>query len=204
MTGVNSHGPILRPRLLIYKAVCTIIFLIAPISAEAQNSPSQVRSPELEIYAVALEQIYIGPETKILLISDSTTSWWEFAGRRPGLGIFSDLISDLPADLIARFATANSTPSLIQGLPNVSVPLEIQNRSEEELGEATDPTLSMQYPDATGILELTLPGISSNGEQALLHVVFSCGPRCGGGKLIYLVKEEGCWVVKQTEPTWTF
>lgn len=206
MIEIYSGGTKSRSRLLMYIAVCVMVLITIPISSAAQDSAVQDRSTDLEIYAAALEQVYIVPETKIILIADSTTSWWDFAGREPGLGIFSDLIRGLPSELVTSFAAANSSPSVIHDLPNVGVRLEIYDRSAEELEDVTDPThpFPAQYPNATGILELTQPGLSSDGEQALLHVVFSCGPRCGGGKLIYLVKEKGCWMVKQAETTWTF
>lgn len=55
-----------------------------------------------------------------------------------------------------------------------------------------------------GVLNLSRVGFTPDLQQALVHTVYGCGPRCGGGGLWFFVKEQGQWVVKERVRTLTF
>ena len=57
------------------------------------------------------------------------------------------------------------------------------------------------YPDATGVLSLSLPSYPSP-TTAIVELGSTCGRLCGSGWKISLIKTKGKWVVRDRHPTW--
>jgi hypothetical protein len=49
---------------------------------------------------------------------------------------------------------------------------------------------------------LSRAGLNSGGNQALVYMQHSCGPLCGGGHYMLLVKKKRRWVVKEKFTSW--
>ena len=60
-----------------------------------------------------------------------------------------------------------------------------------------------RYPDVNGIMTLSLPGYSAQGDAALLQVSGTCGPLCGNGSFWIFRKEFGRWRVEKATQGWT-
>lgn len=58
------------------------------------------------------------------------------------------------------------------------------------------------FPKAVGILSLSLPGYSTNGQVAVVQVSYACGPLCGSGEYWVLRKVDGNWVVVRRSAAW--
>jgi len=58
------------------------------------------------------------------------------------------------------------------------------------------------FPKAAGILSLSRPGYSKNGQVAIVQVSYSCGSLCGSGEYWVLHKVHGKWVVASRSPAW--
>jgi len=39
-------------------------------------------------------------------------------------------------------------------------------------------------------------------DQALVYRSYTCGPLCGAGELVFLVKEDGTWKILKTIDLW--
>ena len=59
-----------------------------------------------------------------------------------------------------------------------------------------------EYPDAGGIISFTRIGFNSEKTQALFEISDQYGSLGGEGHIIYLAKENGKWVIKDTIFTW--
>jgi len=58
------------------------------------------------------------------------------------------------------------------------------------------------FPGSSGILSLSLPGYSTNGNLAVVQVAYACGPLCGAGFYWVLEYVHGQWVVKERSSAW--
>jgi hypothetical protein len=53
------------------------------------------------------------------------------------------------------------------------------------------------YPDASGLLRVSLPGYSPNRETAVIYAEFACDGLCGSGQLYVVALKDGEWTVLQ-------
>jgi len=58
-----------------------------------------------------------------------------------------------------------------------------------------------KYPDATGLLSLSLPSYPSP-TSSVVSLGRTCGYLCGAGWKVSLVKLNGKWVVREQHPSW--
>ncbi len=59
-----------------------------------------------------------------------------------------------------------------------------------------------RYPTATGLAELGIPGVSSDGQEAIGYCGLRKGLVAGIGYLVLLRQENGRWAVKATHVLW--
>jgi hypothetical protein len=59
-----------------------------------------------------------------------------------------------------------------------------------------------QFPDAEGVMYLSLPGYSKHGDVAIVQVASACGWLCGSGFFWILRKESDRWQVEKTIQAW--
>jgi hypothetical protein len=53
-----------------------------------------------------------------------------------------------------------------------------------------------KFADASGVMSLSLPGYSKEGDIAVVQIASSCGETCGGGSFWVLRKVSGQWSVE--------
>jgi len=53
-----------------------------------------------------------------------------------------------------------------------------------------------------GSIALSRVGFDSSGKQALVYIQDYCGPLCGSGRYILLVKNGQRWIVKEKFTSW--
>jgi hypothetical protein len=59
-----------------------------------------------------------------------------------------------------------------------------------------------KFTDASGVMTISLPGYSAEGDLAVVQVAASCGETCGGGSFWVLRKISGRWQVDVVVPGW--
>ncbi len=59
-----------------------------------------------------------------------------------------------------------------------------------------------RYPTATGLLELAVPGVSTDGQEAIGYCGLRTGLLGGIGYLVLLRQENGRWAVKTARDLW--
>lgn len=58
------------------------------------------------------------------------------------------------------------------------------------------------YPGAIGMLEVSAPAYSSDGQRAVLSISHSCGSLCGSGELVEMEKVDGKWRRARDQGAW--
>ncbi len=167
-------------------------------------------TPEDTVYAVVLDSLYSRANLPILLLADSTMGAIPFGPRdSTGLATFARLVRDLPAEVVADFQARNSRPARlrVEAIRGVRLPLAMLTGEQERAAEedSLGVWVFQQYPGARVVLTLSRVGFSSDRRLALLHVVSTCGSRCGGTRLILVERRaDGRWAVRDTERGITF
>lgn len=59
-----------------------------------------------------------------------------------------------------------------------------------------------EFKDASGVMTISLPGYSTEGDLAIVQIAGSCGETCGGGSFWVLRKTSGRWQVDVVVPGW--
>lgn len=59
-----------------------------------------------------------------------------------------------------------------------------------------------KFIDASGVMAISLPGYSTEGDLAVVQIAGSCGETCGGGSFWVLRKISGRWQVDVVLPGW--
>lgn len=160
------------------------------------------------VWATVLDSLYSRTGQAVLLVADSTEAPPRFGlGDATGLAAFetmgAELEPSLSADFLARNAEKGSVDVTHLTALGVRVPLASVSRTER--ADATiDPATGLhrfkRHPGAGIVVSLSRVGFSPDARQALVHVVFSCGPRCGNTQLVLLTRErDEKWRVSRTE-----
>jgi hypothetical protein len=58
------------------------------------------------------------------------------------------------------------------------------------------------YPASPGLITFSNVGIHEETGQALVYVERTCGPRCGGGRLVLLRQNDERWTLQAVRDLW--
>ena len=128
----------------------------------------------------------------------TTAGGGDYGGRGEGLGLFSDLIPGIPPEAVDALVTA---PAAELGVTGAQLGPTVRIIPKDPEDPCPQPDLiecfEVAYPDEPGFFMLSPIGFDASGELALLHRLFWCGPRCGGGTLVLLERTPEGWAVRQ-------
>lgn len=188
--------------------VLLIVFLLAFACGERPESPAdapRVDRPFLAADRAILNLIIekwvrdesIRRDPKYLVVQASSVS---FCGRadaendeecmaRPGRATVTS--PPIDSEFRASFESRNAAPVSIR---------DLVRRDDVKWAEAAELSaifargfwreFNQVYPEASGLLRVSLPGYSPNGEAAVIYVEFACAGLCGSGQL-YVVGLKG-------------
>lgn len=157
---------------------------------------------EDSVWAAVLAGLGARTEQPVLLVSDSTEAPSRFGpGDTSGLKAFDSLVAELEPTIVADFLARNAEPVRVNAavLKAVGVRRPVHVLSRVERAEApVDPGTGLyrfeRFPGAEVLVSLSRVGFSRDSRQALVHLEFSCGPRCGNTQLVLLTREaDGKW-----------
>jgi hypothetical protein len=197
-------------------AVLFVLLLAGSAGLQCASWQTVQGDPELEeyaVYAAVISQVYVEPQTKVVVISSSTSS---------RVDPFSDFVftrlSSLSRTTIGDFKAKEKEPYVLKPLFQLSVPVVLlseearrdifQNRAERPAGadEADWQRFYERYSHSPGILYFTRVGMNPQRTQALVRVGLSWGASCFGprnpcwhSQYILLTKQRGTWTVVQRE-----
>jgi hypothetical protein len=164
------------------------------------------------VYAAVLDHVFSRAGLPILLLLDSTRGALPFGiADKAGLRIFERMLTEVPPELIANFQARNASrvPLRVESIRAVGVRTPVALITGAERHAATEDSIGVwafqQYPGVDAVITLSRVGFSPDRRLALLHEIFSCGPRCGGTQLILAERRtDGRWTVRQTQEGITF
>lgn len=167
------------------------------------NSDVGVSDEEYEIYSSVIKQIYVRPNTKLLIIEERTFRYdfsiendepWR--DKKKGLTIDQSAVED--------YETRNSRQWLLNKalfkLPvkiSLITDLDLKAMFHGNWGELEWIGYYRRFPDSSGFVMLSRIGFNTQHTQALLYVGSRCGPRCGEIHFLLLEKANGTWTTKK-------
>lgn len=167
------------------------------------GSDDGVSDEEYEIYSAVIKQIYLQPNTKLLIIEERTfrydfgiendEPWRE---KKKGVTIHESAAAD--------YETRNSSKWLLNKL-SFKLPVKTNLITDHDLkaifhgswGDLEWINYYRRFPDSRGFIMLSRIGFNTERTQALLYVGSRCGPRCGDIHFLLLEKTNGTWTTKK-------
>jgi len=199
------------------KRSCIRLFVSVLIFLSVLWASDQPSVEEYRIYSSVLEKLYVGQETKLVVISDQTSvdmlrlDSWDFLNksiqsRRKETGIWSTAaLAKMSPAAFEDFKARNKDTSNIQ---HASISLSVKNvtidqatlltKNESEYWES----FYRKFPDSPGLIYVSRVGFDRTAKQALVYVGRTCGFLCGDGYLVLLEEEHGKWTIKGKYLCW--
>jgi hypothetical protein len=182
-------------------------------SVQAATTPARPAGTRERVWAALLDSLFAGAGQPVLLIADSTLPPPRFGpGDTTGLQVFGPLVAELDPALLADFHGQNARPGAVDvaclGALGLRVPAAGLSRAERD-GAGVNPDTGLysfgSHPGSDAMVSLSQVGFSPDGTEALVHVAFNCGPRCGSTQLVLLARSGGNgWKVKRAAEGITF
>jgi len=186
--------------LLISIELCAVS-VSAPRAQTKSNDG--VSEEEYEIYSSVIRQLYVQPETKLLVIEERTFRY-DFGGgddepwreKKKGVTIDESAVED--------YETRNSRQWLLNKL-SFNLPVKTSLITDLDLkaifhgswGDLEWINYYRRFPDSRGFVMLSRIGFNTQHTQALLYVGSRCGPGCGEIHFLLLEKANGTWTTKK-------
>ncbi|MEZ5425030.1 MAG: hypothetical protein R2747_02090 [Pyrinomonadaceae bacterium] len=169
---------------------------IPPVNSEF---PKTLVEDSSEIYSAVLKIERFRPD--LLIISDQSVE--ETSGFTEKL---DQRVAFLKKETVRDFIDQNKTSDdLTRFFPNKKE-VHLLSRKEAILIFKKSPQgwgeFLKIYPKAGGIISFSRIGFNPDRTQALVYVAKRCGPLCGDGAMIFLLKKDGEWVVKKDLGIW--
>ncbi|HEV8482831.1 MAG TPA: hypothetical protein VGV87_04665 [Blastocatellia bacterium] len=179
--------------------VCSI-----SVSAARGQSGSDVgvSDEEYEIYAAAIKQYYVRPDTKLLVIEDRTFRYDFGDSEEPWKDKYKGLTID--RSTVEDYEARNVRPSLLSKT-SFKLPVKFNLISDLDLkaifhgtwGELEWIAYYRRFSDSSGFIMLSRIGFNTERTQALLYLGSRCGPGCGDIHFLLLEKTNGTWTTKK-------
>lgn len=192
---------------------CATVGWLGCASVPPEHPPARGQDARDSVWAAVLTDLGTRTGARVVLLEDSTVAPPRFGpGDSTGLSAFGSFVAELPPTLVADFLARNAQVSAIEAdrlrALDVQVPFAVLGRAEQAAA-AADPGAGVfrfeNHPGAHGVVSLSRVGFSPDHRQALVHLVFQCGPRCGNTALLLLTRDPGgAWRVTRRETGITF
>lgn len=184
-----------------------ILIELGSVSVSAPRAQSSsdagVSDEEYEIYSSVIKQIYVQPETKLLMIEERTFRY-DFGSendepwrdKRKGVTIDESAAEDYEAKYSRQWLLNKASFKLPVKI-NLITDLDLKAIFHGNWGELQWINYYRRFPDSGGFVMLSRVGFNTQHTQALLYVGSRCGPRCGDIHFLLLEKANGTWTTKK-------
>jgi hypothetical protein len=167
------------------------------------DSDAGVSDEEYEIYSSVIKQIYVQPNTKLLIIEERTFRYdFSIENDEPWKDKKKGLIIDQSG--VEDYETRNSRQWLLNKasfkLPvkfSLITDLDLKAMFHGNWGELEWIGYYRRFPDSNGFIMLSRIGFNTQHTQALLYAGSRCGPHCGDLHFLLLEKVNGTWTTKK-------
>jgi len=113
-----------------------------------------------------------------------------------------DVDPRIPLKLRRELVVANSGSVAIPNAASWQWPLVERDAIRKLFKQGGWDGFYREFPQSTGIMEITHPVLSESGSQALIYVEASCGGLCGSGEIFLLERTQAGWKVLLNYRTW--
>jgi len=173
-------------------------------SPRRQADRLQTSSSDSLVYEAVLDSAFPGRRPTPLVITDSTL---RFDVPGPGVPEWHAKLASFPANIVTRLAERARQSYSTANLPLVRARVTITSAELVEIfrdgpGEGWWRFMG-KFPESRGYVELSPIAWGEGGVDALVYYQQHCGPLCGQGALLWVVRDAGGrWRVRQKLRFW--
>ena len=188
------------------------LFLISPALGSVSVSDPRgqsisdggVSSEEYEIYSGLIQQKYVEPNTKLLVIEDRTFRY-DFAVEndepwrdkpRKGVAIDQTAAEDYEARNSRQWLLNKASFKFPVKLDFIT-DLDLKAIFHGHWGELEWISYYRRYSESRGFIMLSRIGFNTAHTQALIYIGSRCGPGCGDLNFLLLERVNGNWTTKR-------
>jgi hypothetical protein len=171
---------------------------VVPARSQRASNRSGIPAEEYAIYAAVIDEMFASAkvssdsqsEGKLLIIEDRTVknTFVAILGKDEGKMVKQAFSPTISQDTIDDYLAKNAKSHRLT--KSFGLKLEYTLIPEEKIESILES------------VALSRAGLNSSGNQALVYMQRSCGPLCGGGHYMLLVKNKRRWVVKEKFTSW--
>ena len=193
-----------------FSHILRFVVLVALIGSVTNSAAlgSKLHEIEYDVISAAINH-GAGTDSGNIIIDDTTTG--------ASVDIYDPtqsremLITELgtTSRALGEWSRLNNRRYSLQSQINTNARHELlSQQSRSKLFNHHEPKINWQqfktkFPDSTGILRVSRPGIDDVTHTALLYMEFECGMQCGSGRLVNLVQQaSGTWSVSGATLLW--
>src|SRR5262249_2396946 len=179
------------------------VALVGPAARAQEGSDTKVSEEEYEIYSAMIKELYVKPDSKLLMIEDRTFRY-DFSGgddqpwkdKPKGLAIEQSAVED--------YESKNRGPSVLNR-SSFKLPVKCELVTDADLrtifhghwGELEWTEYYRRFPASSGFIMLSRVGINSQHTQALMYIGSRSGPGYGEIHFLFLEKASGVWSIRK-------
>jgi len=173
---------------------------VVPAQSHQAGVRSRIPAAEYAIYSAVIGKMFPGDKAssdsqskdEFFVIVDRTVNnhFATMVGRDEGKIVKQEFSSIISQETIDDYVAKNAKS--YQLTKSFNLKLEYLLSTKHEWG----------FSNLVGSIALSRVGFDSGGNQALVYMRDYCGPLCGTGRYILLVKNGKQWIVQKTFTAW--
>jgi hypothetical protein len=190
---------------LIFGILLVVIVALITSFFVLNNVPPQtpITNEEYNVYSALINSKYMSDRIELIVIQDNTTTSITVGGdfdRRYVRGM-----PELQRETIENFKKINHQSYLLKRQFNLELNYILISQDEMKnifkKGYEWD-DFYKKYPNSSGIIILSRVGFNSQKDQALVYISRWIHRRSAAGYIVFLVKENNVWKIKERVMIW--
>jgi hypothetical protein len=192
-------------------ACFALLFLMSMATGPSSGMPARAHSTsddgvseeEYEIYTSLIKQLYVRPDTKLLIIEERTFRY-DFGGgddepwreKKKGVTIDESAADDYEIKNGSKWLF-NKNAFKLPAKTILITDDDLRTIFHGKWGDLEWINFYRRFPDSRGFIMFSRIGFNTDRTQALVYVGSRCGPRCGDIYFLLLEKLNGAWTTKK-------
>jgi hypothetical protein len=157
------------------------------------------RATERAIQAAAIDSLFVRDTTRAVVVGDSTIAGGTHFVDEDYRSALR-MLGELPAGLREDYEARRDQRRAVDSLPSRVRVIPFGPSQRARLRGVRDPreywkAFYRDYPSTPGWIAVSRPGLSRDGQAALVLIEYGCGSRCGGTMYVMLARRGHAWRV---------
>jgi len=183
-----------------------LLFMLGLLLAGCGLKPTPDLQAEENAIYLALFQGILGPEAKLLVIEDHTSTFGALYNWKQTSQYIKENLPAVAPETLADFQARNAQPQPLKDFLSIPIPTVLfseQERNEifQSSGNGWD-EFYRRYPGAPGLSAISRAGLNKDRTQAFVYIGTQSHYLAGVGYYVLLVKENGTWKVSNQLMAW--